>query len=1059
MISIAKKGGGTLPINKDKPDHLADGLYDQILTERIADLIESYELREITAFNDPQETNQHLSRMLAEEIFRKLQEIGSDVEKAKLANSVLDFVGSRERVVVTEGPRKLVALAGAHTTNGVKHLYKRPSTQLSEMALITNAAKDLNLGSELRLELESADRVDIIMAFIKKGGVRSIESALKSLRERKVPVRILTSVYLGASDKAAIDRLIEEFGVDVRVSYDLNSTRLHAKAWLIHRDSGFSTAYVGSSNLSDPALSDGMEWNVRLSQIASPNLLRHFDIAFEGYWMGGEFKEYHPQTDGEKLEDALSRADFKKANEGFPTIFLKGFDIEPKQHQVKMLDDLQREREVFGNHKNRVVAATGTGKTVLSALDYKRLQPTLGLRPKMLFVAHRMEILKQAQRTFAEVLVDNEFGELMVDGQTPQGWNHVFASVQSLSSFDFTKIDPAKFDYIVIDEFHHASAPTYRSLIEHFQPKELLGLTATPERADGRRVQDEFFEGRIASELRLWDAMDLGLLAPFQYFGVGEKTDYTTISWSQGKYSTQELSSRVTRNDIRDRLLMKQLELNIEDLTRMRALFFCVDVEHANYITELLTSNGIRADLVVGDTSSTKREKSVKKLKDGLSNALVSVDVFNEGVDIPELDTIVMLRPTESSVVFLQQLGRGLRKHPGKSSVTVLDFIGLHRKEFRMDRRFEALTGYRGSKLKQQIESGFPNLPGGISVVLDELAQASIMDNIKSQITNGLVALKKGAEVEQVTDFATFLKRTDRSATEVLEKSSWLKLMLDAGLVNASEVSEGDIKLSQSGPRLLAVNDRIRCESYLRFLSGDLGNDLDIQNSRLKNMLFWLLMPDGKLPDGTVAADVNDGLMRLQRFPKGLAELRSILEIQKSEALELVAPITFKKGNLPLFAHATYSRDELLAAVGWAGFAGNFGLSKTRRSRGHQTGVEYLEDLDLDLFFVNLVKDEKKFSESTRYNDYALNRNTFVWQTQNKDDSETKAGKRYINQSVTKHDVLIAVRESSDGSPFKLLGLVDYISHSGAKPMSVRWSLREPMDVELLKLAAAVRVA
>ena len=1048
-MSISENAGMQLP----------DGLYDQIVTERISSLIERYELQELESFSDAGETNTHLARLLAEQIFVKLQTLTSDIEKAKLANEILDSVGSQERLVAGEGLKKLSSLVARRTTQGTKHLEKRPSTPLSEMSLITNAAKDLNLGSELRLELESADRVDIIMAFIKKGGVRSIESALKKLRERNVPVRILTSVYLGASDKAAIDRLVEEFGAEVRISFDTNSTRLHAKAWLIHRDTGFSTAYVGSSNLSDPALGDGMEWNVRLSQIASPNLLRHFGIAFEGYWLGGEFKPYDSTKDAEKLEEALARANFKTSREEFSTIFLKGFDIEPKQHQVKMLEDLSREREVLDHHRNLVVAATGTGKTVLAALDYKRLQANLGLRPKLLFVAHRKEILQQAHRTFAEVLQDNEFGELMVDGQAPKAWNHVFASVQSLAAFDLLKLDADKFDYIVIDEFHHASAPTYRALIEHFKPRELVGLTATPERADGKRVQDEFFEGRIASELRLWDAMDLGLLAPFQYFGIGEKTDFSSIDWSGGRYDTKELSSKVTRNDIRDRLLMKQLELNVDDLSTMRALFFCVDVEHATYITQLLNASRIKAELVVGATDSQARTNSITKLKNGQLNALVSVDVFNEGVDIPELDTVVMLRPTESSVVFLQQLGRGLRKHPGKSSVTVLDFIGLHRKEFRMDKRFEAITGARGSNLKRQIEAGFPQLPGGISVVLDEMAQASVLENIKSQVTNGLASLKRVVEIEQVTDFATFLRRTERQASDVLEKSSWLELLLDAGLAERDSVSEADIKLARSGSRLLGVNDKLRCDSYLKFLSGDLGNDLDSANSRLKNMLFWQLMPDAKLPDGSDAISVDQALRDILKQQAGIKELISILTIQRAEALDLVTPISFKKSQLPVFAHGTYSRDELLAAVGWAGFGGEFGLLKTRKSRGHQTGVEYLENLELDLFFVNLVKDEKKFSESTRYNDYALNSTTFVWQTQNKDDSTTKAGQRYIKQGETNHDVLIAVRESSDGGPFKLVGLVDYVSHSGAKPMSIQWSLREPMDVELLKISAAVRVA
>jgi superfamily II DNA or RNA helicase/HKD family nuclease len=1037
---------------------LSDGLYDQLLTERIAILVQKYEIQEFEPFSDGVEANSHLARLVAEEVFKRLATLNSDVEKISFVNGILETVNSAERLVDVGGLKKLVALTAESTRNGFKHLEKRPSTPLSELALITNGAKDLNLGSELRLELESADRVDVIMAFIKKGGVRSIESALKALRSRNVPVRIITSVYLGASDKAAIDRLVTEFGAEVRVSYDINSTRLHAKAWLIHRDSGYSTAYVGSSNLSDPALSDGLEWNVRLSQISSPNLLRHFGIAFEGYWLGGEFKPYDPLQNGAQLEEALARADYKKADRSFPTLFLKGFDIEPKQHQVKMLEDLTRERQVFDRHRNLVVAATGTGKTVLAALDYKGIQGQLGIRPKLLFVAHRKEILFQARRTFAEVLKDNDFGELMVDGSAPKAWNHVFASVQSLSSIDLQNIARDKFDYIVIDEFHHASAKTYVEIIEHFAPKELLALTATPERADGRNVQDEFFDGRIASELRLWDAMEMGLLAPFQYFGIAEQTDFTNIPWSDRRmYDTKALSASVTRNDIRDRLLMRQLEVNVDDLESMKALVFCVDVEHAEYICALLNRSQIRSELVTGASESQERANSLSKLRSGELQALVSIDVFNEGVDIPELNTIVMLRPTESPVVFLQQLGRGLRKHVGKSSVTVLDFIGLHRKEFRLDKRFEAVTGHRGSKLRNQIEEGFPQLPSGVSIVLDELAQARVIENIKAQVSHGLGALRRDVEIEGTRSLSTFLAKTQREPRDVLDRTSWLQLLVDTKTV--VDVSDAELKLARTGSRLLGVNDRVRCEAYLRFLDGDFGSRDEAFNSRLMNMFFWQLFPDAKLPDESEAESVEQGLKYILQFRLGVEELRQILEIQLAESLSLVLPISFRNGNLPLFAHGTYTRDELLAAVGWAGFEGNFGLTKTRKSRGHQTGVEYLPELDLDIFFVNLVKDEKKFSESTRYNDYALNRNTFVWQTQNKDDSTTAAGKRYINQAETKHDVLMAVRESSDGGPFKLVGLVDYLSSTGSKPMSIHWHLRVPMDIELLNLSAAVRVA
>jgi len=352
---------------------------------------------------------------------------------------------------------------------------------------------------------------------------------------------------------------------------------------------------VGSSNISGTALTDGLEWNVRLSQVASPALLEQFEQAFNAYWTSDIFEPYNPEEDGEKLSEALAFAKSKfsgTGNSSQPLLFMPNLDVLPREHQIKMLEDLHTQRTVFGRHKNLVVAATGTGKTVLAALDYKAMQIELGYKPSLLFVAHRQEILNQSISTFRAVLKDGQFGELFVGGKKPTEWRHVFASVQSLSAKDIESFEPGQFDYVVIDEFHHAAAKTYTDILEHLQPKELLALTATPERGDGKRVQDLFFGGTISSELRLWDALDRQLLAPFDYFGIAEETDFTGIDWSNGKYSSKGLEEKVTRNDLRDRLVLNQIQKHVTDPSSMKALVFCVGLEHANYIGDLLNKHG-----------------------------------------------------------------------------------------------------------------------------------------------------------------------------------------------------------------------------------------------------------------------------------------------------------------------------------------------------------------------------------------------------------------------------------------------------------------------------------
>jgi superfamily II DNA or RNA helicase/HKD family nuclease len=1037
-----------------------DGLYDQLITNLINDEISDFDLvkREVV---ENEKLQSYLVQLLSRSISEALGETPSDSEKIALANKILETVDSPERLIDVSKAERLIALV-RQATSDRKWVSQPPSTPLSQLGLITNSNHKLNMSSELKLEMRSSNSVDILMSFVKKKGIAILADELGKLRERGVQVRLLTTVYTGATDKAAIDLLSRDLGVEVRINYNADQSHLHAKAWLFKRDTGFSTAYVGSSNISGPALTDGLEWNVRLSQVASPGILDQFEQAFNSYWISNIFEAYDPDVDGEKLSDALAYASAKfngSSNGGQPLLFMPNLDVSPREHQVKMLEDLQTQRTVFGRHKNLVVAATGTGKTVLAALDYKAMQLELGYKPSLLFVAHRQEILNQSISTFRAVLKDGQFGELFVGGKKPTEWRHVFASVQSLSANDVSSFDPSQFDYVVIDEFHHAAAKTYTDILEHLEPKELLALTATPERGDGQRVQDLFFDGIISSELRLWDALDRQLLAPFDYFGIAEETDFTSIDWSNGKYSAKGLEEKVTRNDLRDRLVLNQIQKHVYEPASMKALVFCVGLEHANYIGELLGNHGLKALVLTGSSNDAERRAGILELAAGRINAIVTVDIFNEGVDIPEVDTVIMLRPTESSVVFLQQLGRGLRKSPGKESVTVLDFIGAHRTEFRMDKKFEALTGLLPGQLKAQIEQGFPNLPGGISINLDSVAADRVLENIKAQLNYSTQRLVSLATKSGSQSLAQFLSDSGLELDSLYDRMSWFELRAQSGLVAQEDATPAAISLSKKSSRFLHIDDQVRIRGYSAIISGQMAN---LSNSTdeieaLKAMLFWSLWPDAKLPSGKVATSYDEGFRELTSYPLVVEEMLEVLAIVSKRALAPVVTIGFKNSDLPILAHASYLRDELLGAVGWAYLESPDG--SIRKSKGHQVGVEYLKDLDLDLFFVNLNKDEKKFTETTRYKDFALSKEVFNWQSQNKDSEESTAGQRYINQLTSQHDVLFCVREKSDGGAFKVLGLADYLSHKGSKPLEIQWQLRIPLDVETFDLAAAFKVS
>lgn len=768
------------------------GLYESVLTSRLRSaLCANTGLHTELSTVDESEQALVLARHLSPLIERQLRAARGAEERARLTQKILEALGDPElldHVPDQDDPTKIRRLDSvtADALGSVRP--PRPATPLSDAALMTNARNEPTLAAELRAELASADEVDLLCAFVKWHGIRLLERELTQLRERGVPLRVITTTYIGATDAKALDRLVEEFGAEVRVNYDTNMTRLHAKAWLLRRNTGFHTAYVGSSNLSQSALVDGLEWNVRLSAVATPHLLDKFRATFDSYWENREFERYRPAEDGARLRNALEIASGKKQRDPL-AITLSGLEVTAKPYQAELLEQLDAERALHNRHRNLIVAATGTGKTVIAALDYRRLAREVhGRDLKLLFVAHRKEILTQARRMYQEVLTDPTFGELLVGGDQPTQWRHVFASIQSLTDGRLSTIEPDHFDVVVIDEFHHAEAPSYRRLLDHIAPMELLGLTATPERGDGSDVR-EFFGGRVAAELRLWDALEQNLLCPFHYFGVYDGTDLEKLQWRRGGYDLARLSEVYTADDARTRIVLDQVRDKIADVGSMRALGFCVSVEHARYMAEKFVVAGIPARAVVGLDDSAERREALEALRNREINVLFTVDLFNEGLDIPVVDTVLFLRPTESATVFLQQLGRGLRLAPGKSVLTALDFVGHQRKEFRFDQRFRALTGLGRKQLEREIKHGFPFLPSGSQIVLDAVAQKLVLENVRQQISPKKAALVSEVRAHPNDQLASYLEESGRGLEDILRTDrSWTTLCRAAGKLGRSSI-------------------------------------------------------------------------------------------------------------------------------------------------------------------------------------------------------------------------------------------------------------------------------
>ena len=593
------------------------GPRDHLITESLARELSGLDPEVIVeASLDPAEGPSRLARHAMREIERELAiDESADVQAERL-NRVLRQVASSESPCdgpqVALPPRVLLGIRARAPVGDLLPLPPSPATPFSQSDLLVNAEGQPNIGSELKAELATADSVDLICAFVIWTGVRHLRESIADVVRRGGRVRVITTTYMGTTEKRAVDELFN-LGAEVRVAMDARTTKLHAKAWLLERSSGLTTAFVGSSNLSHSALFDGLEWNVRLSSMDAAHVIDRVRMMFESHWASEHFDPYDPAVNGDELTRALEEYDRRSLGE-VSTISFANLDVRPYPHQQRMLDALTIERERHDRHRNLVVAATGTGKTVVAALDYRQLLERSG-DLSLLFVAHRQEILSQSLNTYRAVLKRGDFGEILGGGRIAQG-QHVFGMIQSLGEWRLQNIARDAFDVVVVDEFHHAAADSYDRLLNHLQPRELLGLTATPERLDGRDVT-EWFDHRIAVELRLWEAIDQGFLVPFQYFGVADGTDLRQLTWRRGGYAPEELSNLLTNDDLRVAKLLEAIQRIVLEPGGMRALGFCVSKEHARYMARKFTDAGLKSVALTGDDSPEVRDHGLSQLKAG----------------------------------------------------------------------------------------------------------------------------------------------------------------------------------------------------------------------------------------------------------------------------------------------------------------------------------------------------------------------------------------------------------------------------------------------------------
>lgn len=1029
------------------------GLYDLVMNRELREAVASLDKRgllEVRESLDPQEAPEFLARAVGQvlaRVLRSLPQQGRLEAQVGLCNQVIEMLAEArddneqesedlllgERLLaVLRKPEELVESAPPRS----------PGIPLGQSSLLVNAPRDYRIGTEVVAEIESADSIDLLCSFIKNSGFRLVRQALRDHCAKGRPLRVLTTTYLGVTEVGPLNDL-HHMGAQVRVSYDARRTRLHAKAWYFQRNSGFDTAFVGSSNLSAPAMLDGLEWNVRISATELPKVASKFRATFDNYWNDGEFESYVPERDEERLRAALNTT--TRQDE----MSISFFDITPYPFQQDILDKLWAERRVHDRWHNLVVAATGTGKTIMAALDYKRALDELGHDLTLLFVAHRKEILQQSLSTFRQVLRSRDFGELLVDGQRPERGEHLFASVQSLSRTTLDGISPDRFDFIIVDEVHHASAPTYERLLKHFKPGLLLGLTATPERADGGNIK-EWFDDRFAAELRIWDAIDRGLLAPFQYFVLNDETDLSNVTWGRGRYATSELENLYTGDDARVRMILTAVKDHVSDIGKMRALGFCVGVEHARFMARRFNEAGIAAAALTGETDRESRSLFRKQLREGHLQVLFTVDIFNEGVDLPEVDTVLFLRPTESAMLFLQQLGRGLRLHDGKDCLTALDFVGNVNRKFRFDLRFRALTGASRKELAHQVEQGFPFLPSGCSIQLDRVAQNTVLENLRqtlstrqSELVRELLAY--GSDV----DLARFLDESQLELTDIYRgKRTWSDLKRAAGFP-VPAVGEDEARALQALVRVLHWDDTVLLDAAGALAQGDVEEwaGRSTGNERcLRMVLTSLYGPEAFVQARQTVANAHTHLVLR-------AELGELLPILKDRIThQALENGSLKLKGIPLRIHCTYSRDEIVAA---------HRIFKSGRLHLPREGVYFDTESGHNLLFVTLLKTEKDYSPSTMYEDYAISPSRFHWQSQSNTRPTTAKGRRHVEHDAMGVTPLLFVRERKKDDrgvtkPYLFLGPLEYESHKGARPMNIIWKLKYPMPMDAFRASKVV---
>ncbi len=1029
------------------------GIYDQLLDEFLHDaLSRKPELRAVFSKIDLEEQPTRYATFVAKVLEQALREDTDPQKRLALCNKIIGTIA--EDVVTNDFNVKRIVNAEKNNLieitppNYAKSGMPKPYTSLCESSLFTGSPQDPQLSHELVEEMRSADRVDILVSFIKWSGLRLLMSGFEDLRDRAIPVRLITTSYMGASDSTAVEWIARLPNVEVRVSYDIERTRLHAKAYHFKRKSGFSTAYIGSANMSHAAITSGLEWNLKITENDMEHILDKFTVEFNTYWNSHEFVPFDPEYP-EPFRMAINRAKSPQQQQ------ITFFNLSPYPFQERILDALACERIIHNRWRNLVIAAIGTGKTVIAAFDFKRFYEKHKKQVRFLFVAHREQILIQARNTFCNVLRDQNFGEILTGNHDACRFEHLFCSVGMINSRRlWQQVGCDFYDYVIIDEVHHGTADSYRPIFENFSPDILLGLTATPERLDGQNVAADF-DNHFAAEIRLPEALDEKLLCPFHYFGVADTVSLDDDRfWRNGKYDENELENvyvldRVVATKRLDAILAA-LQKYEPDFSNIKGLGFCVTIRHAQFMAEEFYKLGIPSGVIVSGVDSDQCRELLSDLNNGKITFLFTVDKLSEGIDLPDINTVLFLRPTESLTVFLQQLGRGLRHAPGKDCCTVLDFVGQVHRKYRIDNKFKAILPRHRFSIEKEVHLDFPHMPAGCSIQLDRMSKQYVIENIRANVNNLSVQLPEKLrtfefESGKKLTFGNFIEYHDYEPEILLNKETWSSWKAKSQLApipvdpDLSLLKKALIRIAfTNGPKEIPM-----IRDIIMKIKMGLINDA-IKRAGKSAMLFYYRIW-GEPANKSGMDSIEKAFVQLGKNPTICSDILEILDWSndKTDAGGRNMDIP---DSIPLELHAQYGIKEIQALFG-----------KANLQTAGQTGVGmlYFGAQKVYAMLITFQKLEKDFSPSTMYADYPISRDLMHWESQSTITASSQTGQNLINHKEYGITILLFVRsvKSRNGVtvPYVCLGPADIVSHESERPIRIVWKLRNLMPVELFE--------